>query len=102
TVVTPTVPTAVVVEAPQPAVVVEAPQPTATVVVNSPQPEPVYEEAPVAEVEYVEPNNYVYVSPNVQVIEDYDYPVFFSDGMYWRNDGGVWYSSSYHDRGWGT
>lgn len=44
---------------------------------------------------------YVDGSPGVQVIADYDYPVFFSDGMYWRYDGGIWYSSRWHDRGWG-
>jgi hypothetical protein len=41
-----------------------------------------------------------YVGPGVQVIADYDYPVFFSDGFYWRNDGGYWYRSPYYDRGW--
>ena len=24
------------------------------------------------------------VSPGVQVVADYDYPVFYSDGYYWR------------------
>ncbi len=43
----------------------------------------------------------VYVSPGVQVVEDVDYPVFYSDSLYWRQDGGIWYSSRYHDRGWG-
>ncbi len=42
----------------------------------------------------------VEVSPGVQVIADYDYPVFYSDGFYWRNTGGVWYRSGYYDRGW--
>jgi hypothetical protein len=54
------------------------------------------------EVAYVEPASYVYISPEVQVIEGYEYPVFFHAGLYYRNDGGVWYSSSYHDRGWVT
>lgn len=69
-----------------------------------PAPEPVYEPEPqpAVEVAYVEPASYVYVTPEVQVIEDYDYPVFFSSGLYWRWDNGVWYSSSYHDRGWVT
>ncbi|MEO6773946.1 MAG: hypothetical protein ABI467_13175 [Kofleriaceae bacterium] len=40
------------------------------------------------------------VSPGVQVIADYDYPVFYSDGYYWRNDGGLWYRSGYYNRGW--
>jgi hypothetical protein len=41
-----------------------------------------------------------YVSPGVQVIADYDYPVFYSDGYYWRNDGGIWYRSGFYNRGW--
>jgi len=41
-----------------------------------------------------------YVAPGVQVIADYDYPVFFSDGFYWRYDAGYWYRSPYYDRGW--
>jgi hypothetical protein len=40
------------------------------------------------------------VAPGVQVIADYDYPVFFSDGFYWRYDAGYWYRSPYYDRGW--
>ena len=42
----------------------------------------------------------VYVSPGVQVIADYDEPVFYSDGFYWRETGGTWYRSSYHTGGW--
>jgi hypothetical protein len=41
-----------------------------------------------------------YVSPGVQVVYDYDYPVFFTGGLYYRYYGGVWYSSRWHDRGW--
>ena len=44
--------------------------------------------------------NLVYVSPGVQVIEDYDEPIFYSSNMYWRYDGGVWYQSRYHTSGW--
>src|SRR5262245_6100052 len=41
------------------------------------------------------------VSPGVQVVvADYDYPVFFTDGFYWRYYGGIWYSSRWYDRGW--
>jgi hypothetical protein len=81
-------------------VTVEAPPP--------PAPEPVVATVevapaePVVEVAYVEPTAFISISPEVQVIENYDYPVFFYGGMYWRNDGGIWYSSSYHDRGWIT
>jgi hypothetical protein len=39
----------------------------------------------------------VLVSPGVWVVEDYDYPVYFSDGFYWYVDGGVWYRSRYWD-----
>jgi hypothetical protein len=42
----------------------------------------------------------LYVGPGVQVIADYDEPVFYSDGFYWRETGGVWYRSSYHTGGW--
>ena len=42
----------------------------------------------------------VYVSAGVQVIEDYDEPIFYSSNMYWRYDGGVWYQSRYHTTGW--
>ncbi len=44
----------------------------------------------------------VYISPDVEVISDYDYPVFYSTGLFWRNDGGIWYSSRWRDRGWGV
>jgi hypothetical protein len=42
----------------------------------------------------------VEVEPGVQVIVDYDEPIFYSDNYYWRNDGGSWYRSSYYNRGW--
>ena len=54
----------------------------------------------VEETAYVEPASYVYVAPDVEVIADYDEPVFFSGGVYWRYENDTWYSSSYHDRGW--
>ncbi len=41
-----------------------------------------------------------YVSPGVSVVYDYDYPVFFADGFYWRWYGGYWYRSPYYNRGW--
>jgi hypothetical protein len=41
------------------------------------------------------------VTPGVQVVAvDYDYPVFFSDGFYWRYYGGVWYNSRVYTGGW--
>jgi hypothetical protein len=42
----------------------------------------------------------VYVSPGVQVVADYDYPVFYSDNFYWRYDNGLWYRSGYLGGGW--
>jgi hypothetical protein len=42
----------------------------------------------------------VYVSPGVQVIADYDEPIFYSDGFYWWLYGGVWYRSATYTGGW--
>ncbi len=44
--------------------------------------------------------NLVYAAPGVQVIADYDYPIFYSDGLYWRQYDGVWYSSRVYTGGW--
>src|SRR5215471_8443274 len=42
----------------------------------------------------------VAVSPGVSVIADYDEPIFYSDGFYWRYYGGGWYRSTYYTGGW--
>lgn len=42
----------------------------------------------------------VVISPGVQVIADFDEPIFYSGNYYWRNDGGFWYRSSSHTHGW--
>lgn len=42
----------------------------------------------------------VEVQPGVQVVRDYDEPVFYSEGVYWRYNGGVWYRSPTYNRGW--
>jgi hypothetical protein len=42
----------------------------------------------------------VYVAPGVQVIADYDEPIFFMDGFYWRFYGDTWYRSTYYTGGW--
>jgi hypothetical protein len=42
----------------------------------------------------------VVISPGVQVIADFDEPIFYSGNYYWRNQGGYWYRSAYHTRGW--
>lgn len=41
----------------------------------------------------------VYVEPGVQVVADYDEPIFYANNFYWRNDGGHWSRSSYYNRG---
>jgi hypothetical protein len=42
----------------------------------------------------------VYAEPGVQVIADFDEPIFYVDNYYWRFDGGVWYRSSRYTGGW--
>ena len=42
----------------------------------------------------------VTVSPGVQVIADYDVPIFYADGLYWRYDAGIWYRSPRYTGGW--
>ena len=42
----------------------------------------------------------VTVSPGVQVIADYDEPIFYTDGFYWRFYDGLWYRSSNYATGW--
>ncbi len=44
--------------------------------------------------------NLVYIEPEVQVIADYHEPVFYTDSFYWRYEGGTWYRSNNHARGW--
>jgi hypothetical protein len=41
-----------------------------------------------------------YVGPGVQVVSDYDYPVFYADNFYWRYDDGAWYRSDVYNGGW--
>jgi hypothetical protein len=41
-----------------------------------------------------------YVSPGVYVIANYDEPIFYVDGCYWWQYGGVWYRSDYYRTGW--
>jgi hypothetical protein len=42
----------------------------------------------------------VEVSPGVEVIADWDEPIFFVGGLYWVNRGGFWYSSGWYRGGW--
>ena len=42
----------------------------------------------------------IVISPGVQVIADYNEPVFYSENYYWRYDGGVWFRSNDYRRNW--
>ena len=42
----------------------------------------------------------VEVSPGVQVVADYDEPVFYSGGAYWRYANNEWYRSGNYAGGW--
>jgi hypothetical protein len=55
--------------------------------------------APSADV-YVSTPDLVTVSPGVQVVADYDEPVFYTDGFYWRYYDGGWYRSNNYATGW--
>src|SRR4029079_15731858 len=48
---------------------------------------------------YVSTPDLVTVSPGVQVVADYDEPVFYTDGFYWRYSDGGWYRSSNYASG---
>ncbi len=48
---------------------------------------------------YAEPD-LAYVGPGVSVIADYNEPIFYSDGYYWRNYNNSWYRSGYYTGGW--
>ncbi len=48
----------------------------------------------------VETPRLILIEPDVQVVADYDQPVFYSENYYWRYDNGVWYRSNSHLRGW--
>lgn len=49
---------------------------------------------------YVSTPDLVAVSPGVQVVADYDEPVFYSDGFYWRYYNDSWYRSNNYATGW--
>jgi hypothetical protein len=42
----------------------------------------------------------VYAAPGVQVIADFDEPIFFADSFYWRFSAGGWYRSPQYSGGW--
>jgi hypothetical protein len=49
---------------------------------------------------YVSSPDLVEVSPGVQVVADYDEPVFYTDGFYWRYSNDGWYRSNNYSNGW--
>lgn len=49
---------------------------------------------------YANTPDLVTVQPGVQVVADYDEPVFFVDGFYWRFYDGYWYRSGNYYSGW--
>jgi hypothetical protein len=49
---------------------------------------------------YASSPDLVTVSPGVQVVADYDEPVFFHDNFYWRFYDGYWYRSNNYYSGW--
>ena len=49
---------------------------------------------------YASTPDLVTVSPGVQVVADYDEPVFYTDGFYWRFYDGYWYRSNNYYSGW--
>ena len=49
---------------------------------------------------YVSSPDLVTVSPGVQVVADYDEPVFYTDCFYWRFYNNGWYRSNNYSTGW--
>lgn len=56
-------------------------------------------EAQVSGTATVDTPDLVEVEPGVQVVADYDEPVFYSGGYYWRQDGDAWYRSDNYASG---
>ncbi len=59
-----------------------------------------YATATVSSDGYAATPDLVTVQPGVQVVADYDEPVFFVDGFYWRFNDGYWYRSNNYYAGW--
>ena len=49
---------------------------------------------------YSEPPTLVYVGPEVWVVQDAAYPVYYSDGYYWSYYDDVWYRSDTYEGSW--
>jgi len=68
-------------------------------VAPAPPPAPVYTSTATVSVETYQPD-LVEIGGGVQVIADYDEPVFYTDNYYWRFYGGTWYRSNVYNGGW--
>jgi hypothetical protein len=62
-------------------------------------PAPAYATTTTVSVDTYQPD-LVDVGGGVQVIADYDEPVFYTDNFYWRFYGGTWYRSNVYNSGW--
>lgn len=51
---------------------------------------------------FVDAPELVYVEPGVYVVRNYGDAVYYSDGYYWCNRGGVWYHTAYWNDPWVT
>ena len=55
---------------------------------------------PLPTISFPAPPPMVVVAPGVQVVEDNDEEVFFSDGYYWHRRGPTWFRTRTHNGGW--
>lgn len=55
---------------------------------------------PVPTITFTAPPPMVVVQPGVQVVENYDEEVFFSDNYYWARRDGRWFRTRSHQGGW--
>jgi hypothetical protein len=49
---------------------------------------------------YSEPPTLLYIGPEIWVVRDAEYPIYYSDGYYWAYYGDTWYRSDTYDGGW--
>lgn len=49
---------------------------------------------------YSEPPTLLYIGPEIWVVRDAEYPIYYSDGFYWSYYGDTWYRSDTYDGGW--
>jgi len=63
-------------------------------------PPPTYAPAEVEVVAFEEPPPLVEVDSNVWIVEDSDFAIYYVDGYYWCERGGVWFYADYWDSPW--